>query len=136
MPIDPATLQHFAQRYTEAWNGGDPKCVAAFYAPDGSLQINDAPPAVGWQGIAAAAKQFMTAFPDLRVELDRLVINADHAIYHWTLTGTNSGPGGTGRKSASPAKKSGTSPPKAKSPTPKAPSTSPTTTANSIPEFC
>ncbi len=98
MPIDPATLQHFAQRYTEAWNGGDPKCVAAFYAPDGSLQINDAPPAVGWPAIAAAAKQFMTAFPDLLVEMDRLVINPDHAIYHWTLTGTNSGPGGTGRK--------------------------------------
>jgi hypothetical protein len=50
--------------------------------PAGSLQINDAPPATGWPAIAAAAKQFMTSFPDLHIQMDNLVIHADHAIYH------------------------------------------------------
>ena len=37
----------------------------------------------------------MTAFPDMQVLMDDLVTK-DHRIeYHWTLIGTNTGPGGT-----------------------------------------
>jgi hypothetical protein len=39
----------------------------------------------------------MTAFPDLVVEMDRLTVNGTKTEYHWTLTGTNTGPGGTGK---------------------------------------
>jgi len=39
----------------------------------------------------------MTAFPDMLVAMDDLHLEDDGAIYHWTLTGTNTGPGGTGR---------------------------------------
>jgi hypothetical protein len=40
----------------------------------------------------------MTAFPDLVVKMDRLdVKRSGRATYHWTLTGTNTGPGGTGK---------------------------------------
>ena len=38
----------------------------------------------------------MTSFPDLRVVMDELITRADRIEYHWTLTGTNTGPGGTG----------------------------------------
>jgi hypothetical protein len=40
----------------------------------------------------------MTAFPDLRVIMDDLRLQASEPEYHWTLLGTNSGPGGTGRR--------------------------------------
>ena len=40
----------------------------------------------------------MTAFPDLDVVMDDLVIRVDGAAYHWTLIGTNTGPGGTGNR--------------------------------------
>jgi hypothetical protein len=30
------------------------------------------------------------------VTMDGVSVEGDHAIYRWTLTGTNSGPGGTG----------------------------------------
>jgi hypothetical protein len=40
----------------------------------------------------------MVAFPDLQVLLDRVVPQGDRVEYHWTLTGTNSGPGGTGHR--------------------------------------
>ena len=46
----------------------------------------------------------MTAFPDLEVTLDNLVDRGDRFVYSWTLTGTNSGPGGMGY----PVKISGT----------------------------
>jgi hypothetical protein len=39
----------------------------------------------------------MDAFPDMRVSMDALRDGASGPEYHWTLVGTNSGPGGTGR---------------------------------------
>ena len=40
----------------------------------------------------------MTAFHDLVVRMDELDTQEDNAIYRWTLTGTNTGPGGTGNR--------------------------------------
>ena len=39
----------------------------------------------------------MNAFPDLRITMDDLVPSGDRIEYHWTLTGSNTGPGGSGR---------------------------------------
>lgn len=97
---DPAqasgVLRRLAEEYTAAWCGGDPARVAAFYAEDGSLSVNGAAPAAGREAIAAVARGFMTAFPDMRVSMDGLRPEGAGAVYSWTLTGTNTGPGGTG----------------------------------------
>jgi hypothetical protein len=94
--MDSVKLHEFATRYTAAWCSQDAGSVAAFFAERGSLQINDGSPAVGHTAIAAAAQEFMTAFPDLLVRMDRLSLDGQRITYRWTLTGTNSGPGGTG----------------------------------------
>lgn len=94
---DPAYLREFAERYTEAWCSQDPERVAAHYEPDGSLTINDGPPSVGRAAITEAARSFMVAFPDLQVLMDDLRLGGERAEYHWTLIGTNTGPGGTGQ---------------------------------------
>ena len=90
-------LQDFAARYTSAWCSRDPASVAAFFSENGSLRVNDDPPAVGRAAIAEVVHSFMTAFPDLRVAMDNLLARGDEAEYHWTLTGTNTGPQGTGK---------------------------------------
>jgi predicted ester cyclase len=72
--------------------------VAENYAPDGSLTINDGPPSVGRVAITEAARSFMVAFPDMQVLMDDLVVENEHIEYRWTLVGTNTGPGGTGRR--------------------------------------
>ena len=90
-------LSEFARRYTEAWCSGEPARVAEHYSPDGSLTINDGSPAIGREAITEAARGFMDGFPDLRVEMDELKTGGDSPEYHWTLTGTNAGAGGTGR---------------------------------------
>ena len=95
--MDPAVTRDFATRYTAAWGSQDAASVAAFFAERGSLRINDGTPSVGRPAITAAAQGFMTAFPDLLVIMDSLAVNGHHAVYRWTLTGTNTGPGGTGR---------------------------------------
>lgn len=90
-------LHDFAERYTAAWCSQDPSQVAAFFASDGVLTINGGPPHVGREAITASAASFMTAFPDLVVSLRSLEDLDDRLWYHWRLTGTNTGPGGTGR---------------------------------------
>jgi steroid delta-isomerase-like uncharacterized protein len=92
-----APLKNLAESYTAAWRSQNPASVAAFYSPDGSLTINDGPPAVGRAAITEAAQEFMTSFPDMKVFMDDLTIDGERAVYHWTLQGTNTGPGGTGK---------------------------------------
>lgn len=94
--MDSDALRDFATRYTAAWCSQDPASVAVFFAEDGSLQVNDGEPAVGRDAITEVARGFMRAFPDMVVEMDELVVEGDGAVYRWTLTGTNTGPGGTG----------------------------------------
>jgi predicted ester cyclase len=93
----PPNLQNFATRYTAAWCSQDAASVAAFFSPNGRLSVNDSAPAVGRPAIQNTVQSFMTAFPDLQVILDNLVVKSDRVEYHWTLVGTNTGPGGTGK---------------------------------------
>jgi uncharacterized protein (TIGR02246 family) len=90
-------LRSFAEAYTAAWCSQNAASVAAHFAEDGSLSVNEEAPAVGREAITAVARGFMTTFPDLKVFLDEVRLEDDRAVYHWTLTGTNTGPGGTGR---------------------------------------
>jgi uncharacterized protein (TIGR02246 family) len=87
-----------AKQYTEAWSSKDPARVAAFYAPEGSLTINGGTPSVGRDAITETARGFMTSFPDMVVTMDDLFVDGNGYVYRWTLTGTNSGPGGTGKR--------------------------------------
>ncbi len=89
-------LHGFARRYTDAWCSGDPARVAEHYAPEGSLTINGGLPSVGRAAITEAARSFMEALPDLEVLMDDVRAGATGSEYHWTLVGTNTGPGGTG----------------------------------------
>jgi uncharacterized protein (TIGR02246 family) len=98
MPQRLAVLMDFAARYTTAWCSQDAAKVAAFYAPDGSLTINDNEPAVGRRAIAESVQSFMAAFPDLQVAMDGVNLKEEFAEYHWTLTGRNTGHGGKGNR--------------------------------------
>lgn len=91
-------LRDFAVRYTAAWCSKNPGSVAAFFSEDGFLRVNNDPPAVGRAAVTEVAQSFMSAFPDLQVVMDDLLLRGDGAEYHWTLTGTNTGPGGTGHR--------------------------------------
>jgi uncharacterized protein (TIGR02246 family) len=94
--MDITRLKEFATKYTAAWCSQNAASVAEFYAEDGWLKINNGIPSVGRKEITAAAQSFMTAFPDMVVKMDEISVDGNHAIYRWTLTGTNTGPKGTG----------------------------------------
>ena len=95
---DRSQVRDLAVRYTAAWGSQNATSVAAFYAPMASLRINGGTPSIGRDAITATAQEFMTAFPDMSVTMDGLLVHGDQAVYRWTLVGTNTGPGGTGRR--------------------------------------
>jgi steroid delta-isomerase-like uncharacterized protein len=90
-------LTDFATRYAAAWSSQSPARVASFYAENGSLRVNAGAPSVGRAAITATAQGFMTAFPDMVVKLNQVSLEGSHAIFRWIWTGTNTGPGGTGK---------------------------------------
>lgn len=90
-------ILEFAQKYAEAWCSQKPESVAAFFAVNGSLKVNNNEQAVGREAIAKVAESFMTAFPDMKVAMDVLIPSDIGTEFHWTLTGTNTGPNGTGK---------------------------------------
>jgi hypothetical protein len=87
-------LQKFAERYAQAWCCNDPEKVGAFYAKGGSISVNGGPPTL----IVDVARGFLLEFPDMAVTFDRLESRPDGTAFHWTFTGTNTGPGGSGNK--------------------------------------
>jgi nuclear transport factor 2 (NTF2) superfamily protein len=82
---DRQQIERLAQEYTEAWCSRDPARVAAHYVPGGTIAINGGEPAP----ITEVAESFVSAFPDIRVFMDDLVVRDDLVEYHWTFTGTS-----------------------------------------------
>lgn len=95
--MDQRQWTEFATRYAQAWSSRDPDLLASFYAEDGKLTVNSGEPSVGREAIAAKARDFMIAFPDMLVRLHSIECCGTRAVFHWVWTGTNNGPGGTGR---------------------------------------
>ena len=93
-----AEITAFAKRYAKAWCSQNPESVAAFFGENGSLSVNDGPPTVGRASIAEVARGFMRDLPDMIVTMDDVTHDSDGTKFHWTLTGTNTGPGGTGKR--------------------------------------
>ena len=87
-------LEEFEANYARAWSSHDPGAVVAFYAEEASIRVNNGPPAP----IAEVAQSFMRDFPDMIVTFDRLEARDNGIAFHWTLIGTNTGPGGSGRQ--------------------------------------
>ena len=87
-------LNSFATRYAKAWCSHDPEKVAAFYAKDGLISVNGGQPTP----IADVARGFFRDFPDTVVAFDKVENTPNGPEFHWTFTGTNTGPGGTGNK--------------------------------------
>jgi hypothetical protein len=87
-------LNDFAKRYAEAWCSRNPETVAAFFSENASLTVNGGPPAPALE----VARAFMRDFPDMIIRFDKLEQREEATAFHWTLIGTNTGPGGTGNR--------------------------------------
>ncbi len=89
-----ADFEKTAKAYAEAWSSHDAARVAAFFAPEGAISVNDGPPTKGREAIARdVVGGFYTDFPDLVVACDLARPAGDRGIFMWTLEGTHAGSG-------------------------------------------
>ena len=92
-------MMEVAAAYTAAWNMGRPEAVAAFFAPDGAIIINQGNPSHGRDGVAQMAAGFYADMPDLHLTFDGLRTAGNHMAYLWTFTGTHRSTGNAVRVS-------------------------------------
>lgn len=95
---DLQSLRELAERFAAAWSSQNAAGVAALYSPRGTRSANGAAPYEGRIAVEVAVQQFMTAFPNLQLGLDEVMVVGGNPEIHWTLTGVYSGPGGTGKR--------------------------------------
>jgi steroid delta-isomerase-like uncharacterized protein len=91
----PNVNQHLAQLGTDliaAWNSHDADRVAALYAADYvGLDIAQAEPQYGPEGIRRCLADSYQAFPDLYISADTIVIDHNQMVLAWTARGTQRG---------------------------------------------
>ena len=87
------TADALAAAYTAAWNTGNPDAVAAFFAADGAIIINNGSPWQGRAGVAQMAAGFFADIPDLSLRCYAARGAGDHLVYIWTFTGTHAATG-------------------------------------------
>jgi steroid delta-isomerase-like uncharacterized protein len=88
----------------EVWCKGNLSAADEFLSPTAVLHDPLAGELSGIEAFKARVREFRGAFPDLRVDLDELIVVGDRVITRWTASGTQKGPimgiPPTGRKSA------------------------------------
>ena len=100
---DKAERIAMADKYVKAWNEGDLSLFDEVLTPECVRHhVGISEDIIGIEAIKEYVTYMRTAFPDLNVTLDELIIAEDHSIGRWIVTGTNTGPMGdsppTGKK--------------------------------------
>jgi len=94
--------------YEEVWNRGNVEVAQDVFADDyvrHDLRPTKAAP--GGAGMAAIARAFRGAFPDLHMHVDLMLADGDLVAVRWTTTGTFTGPWGEVEPTGAPATFSG-----------------------------
>jgi uncharacterized protein (TIGR02246 family) len=85
--IDPKAIAQKAADYTAAWSSGSAQAVAAHYAEDGVIIINNGDPWNGRAKVQEMAEGFYTDVPDLNLKCDSIRSSGTHAVFAWSFTG-------------------------------------------------
>ena len=75
-----------------ALNAGDLDRWSSFQADDYMADNSAAPGSLNKEQARALQQGFLTAFPDLHIDVTRTIAQGDYVVVHWTTTGTQRGP--------------------------------------------
>jgi steroid delta-isomerase-like uncharacterized protein len=80
------------ERLVEAWNSHDVEQVMALYAPEYQEEdVGQPAPSRGLESVRRSVRRYLTAFPDMQLTLDDVLVQGNRAAFLWTLTGTHRG---------------------------------------------
>jgi steroid delta-isomerase-like uncharacterized protein len=81
-----------AERAIAAWNRGDAEGTVADMAEDVIWRdVALGMPMQGREAMLDAVRAYMTAFPDLHVEVSSFTVDGPRLVQEWTSTGTHQG---------------------------------------------
>ena len=76
----------------EAWNAHDLERIRTFYAPEyEGVDVGQAEPQRGPQGVSRMVKSYLQTFPDLRFVEEDVVVQGNRAVLVWTAHGKHGG---------------------------------------------
>lgn len=91
-PPTPGGIGQLVEDLLDAWNAHDTGRITTFYAPEyEGVDVGEAEPQRGPQGISRSVDRYLRAFPDLRFVEEDVVIQGDRAVLVWTAHGTHGG---------------------------------------------
>ena len=76
----------------DALSAGDLDRWSSFQADDYMADNSAAPGSLNKEQARALQQGFLTAFPDLHIDVTRTIAQGDYVVVHWTTTGTHTGP--------------------------------------------
>src|SRR5438132_10734130 len=76
-----------ARRYAAFWNTGEARYAETALAPDFSDRTLPVGRPQGLSGVLEASKNFRAAIPDLRAEIEELLVVNDRAVVRYIFTG-------------------------------------------------
>ncbi len=79
-------------RLVEAWNSHDPDRVARLYASSyEGVDVGEASPQRGPEGIRQSAVRYLRAFPDLQLSEEEQIVEGNRVALAWKARGTHRG---------------------------------------------
>ena len=88
----PEGIAQLVRNLLEAWNAHDVERIKTFYAPEyEGVDVGQAEPQHGSQGVSRLVKRYLQAFPDLYFVDDDVVVQGNQAVLVWTAHGTHGG---------------------------------------------
>ncbi len=86
------TIEHLVQELMQSWNDHDVDRAAALYTPDyHGVDVADANPLRGPEGVRQSMSRYLDAFPDLHFIGIDIVTQDTRVAVHWMAHGTHRG---------------------------------------------
>ncbi|MEB3180146.1 MAG: SgcJ/EcaC family oxidoreductase [Nostocaceae cyanobacterium] len=90
--MTPEEIRAIIQQAAKAWMTGDPDGFAKLFAPDGVFIV----PGNRWVGetkIRQVAADFAATHTDVKIEIQQIVIDGNHAVVEWLWSDTETATG-------------------------------------------
>lgn len=76
----------------EAWACGDIQRLSGYFAPDyDGIDVGEATPHRGPEGVGRSITRYLSAFPDLNLVVDETLVDRSRLVLTWTARGTHRG---------------------------------------------